>query len=152
MNKVQTVELIEDMKKLHESQMHKIELLLNSKEVDELTSVAKTECDFGKLLYKNEQHLKDILGALFFEKLEKLHERWHREYYNIYKIFKEYVDAKNAKKGFFSKIIGSKKITEMEIDKAKLYHSELKSTTTELIQTIDMCQRRVSALGNAKFE
>jgi len=152
MNKVQTFELIEEMKKSNEFQMHKIELLLDGKEVDELTTVPKTECDFGKLLYPNELHLRNVLGSLFYEKIDFFHEKWHEEYNKIYKIFEEYLKSKNEKKGFFSKLIGDKKVSEMDIDRAKLYYSELKATSTELIKTIEMCQRRVNALSESKFE
>jgi len=152
MDKLQTLDLIEEMKQSHQLQMHKIELLIEGKDVDELTVVAKTECDFGKFLYTNEEHLKDILGLIFYEKLEKLHEKWHLEYLRIYEIFDEYMKNKNEKKGFFAKFTGSAKISEMDIDKAKLYYSELKATTSDLVKTIDMCQRRVSALSTSKFE
>ena len=43
MNKIQTFELIEEMKKSHGSQMHKIELLLDGKDVD----VEKDTSDFS---------------------------------------------------------------------------------------------------------
>ncbi len=152
MNKVQTLDLIEEMKKAHHSQMHKIDLLIDGKDVGELTTVAKTECDFGKLLYSNGEHLKNILGLIFYEKLEAFHDRWHVEYYKIYEIFESYTKSKNEKKGFFAKFTGATKVSDMEIDKAKLYYSELKATTSELIKTIDMCQRRVSALSESKFE
>jgi len=152
MNKVQTLELIEDMRKSHELQMYKIDALLSGEEMQDLISTAKTECFFGKSLYLNEKHLKNVLGALFFEKLEHIHERWHVEYYKIYQIFEGYIKAKNEKKGFLSKIMGKKKIDEMELDKAKLYYSELKITTKELISILEMCVRRLSALNDSKFE
>ncbi len=151
MNKVQTLELMQDMKKSHESQMHKIELLLSGKDMQELVSKAKTECYFGKILYLNEEDLKNIVGTLFFEKLERIHARWHLEYYNIYKIFEEVVKANKEKKGFLSKIIGTKKVSEMDFDKAKLYYSELKIITKELISILEMCTRRINALSESKF-
>jgi len=152
MDKFQTLDLIEDMKKSHLSVMHKIEMLIDGRDVDELVAVAKTECDFGKFLYTNEEHLKDILGALFYTKLETLHEKWHMEYQKIYNIFENYIKSKNEKKGFFAKLSGGVKVSEMDIDRAKLYYSDLKLTASELIKTIEMCQRRVSALSEGKFE
>ena len=147
MDKIQTLHLIEEAKKVHEGQMYKIEILLNGKEVDDLMAVPKSECEFGKMLYPNEAFLRHILGTLFYENLDTLHSRWHNEYFKIYEIF-----LKKEKKGLFSKLVGSNKISQMDIDKAKLYYSDLKITTAELIKVLTLSQRRVSALSNSKFE
>ncbi len=148
MDKAATIEAIENARKAHENQMKKIQALLNGKEVDNPTSVLKTECDFGKWLYDDNNHLKEILGSLFYNSLETLHAKWHIEYSRVFDIF-----FKNGKKsGFFSKIFGSNKIDEMELDKAKLYHFELEATTKELLQVIASSQRRIEALNEEKFQ
>jgi len=151
MDKLQTVTLMEDLKLLHQFQMHKIELLIDQKDVDELTTTSKTQCPFGELLYANEIHLTNILGLIFFKKIDTFHDSWHREYIKVYDIFEDYSTSKNRKKGFFSKFAGVSKVSEMDIDEAKLYYSELISISSELISTLDMCKRRVSALSETKF-
>ncbi|MEA3330956.1 MAG: hypothetical protein U9Q29_04600 [Campylobacterota bacterium] len=147
MDKIQTLHFIEEARRIHESQMYKIEVLLSTKEIDNLLAVPKSECEFGKMLSSNEVFLRHILGTLFYENLDEIHSRWHSEYYKIYNIF-----FKKEKKGLLSKIMGSNKVSEMDIDKAKLYYSDLKITTAELIKVITQCQRRVFALSNSKFE
>ena len=78
--------------------------------------------------------------------LENLHTKWHVEYARIYEIF-----FKKKQKGFFSKIMGTHRVDEMEIDKAKLYYSELLVTTKELLKILDSSERRISALNDGKF-
>jgi len=146
MNKEKTIEAIVNARKAHENQMKKIESLLKGKEVDNPTAVLKTECAFGKWLYDENSHLKEILGSIFYNNLESLHARWHIEYLRVFEIF-----FKPKKKGFFSKAFGSNKIDEMEFDKAKLYYSELETTTSELLKVITSSQRRLEALREEKF-
>jgi len=146
MNKEKTVEAIINARKAHESQMKKIVSLLNGKKVENPTAVSKTECDFGKWLYEDNNRLKEILGTLFYTNLETLHAKWHIEYTRLFEIF-----FKSQKKGFFSKAFGSKKVDDMELDKAKLYYSELEETTTQLLNAINSSQRRIEALNESKF-
>ncbi len=39
----------------------------------------------------------------------------------------------------------------MELDKAKLYYSELEVTTQELLKVLGSSERRISALPESKF-
>ena len=146
MDKIQTIEAIVNAKKAHEIQMKKIEALLNGKEVENPTAVLKTECDFGKWLYADDSQLKKNLGNLFYTNLDTLHARWHIEYSRLFKIF-----FNKKKSGLFSKMFGLKKMNEMELDKAKLYYSELEITTKELLKAIASAQRRIEALQESKF-
>ncbi|RLA77496.1 MAG: hypothetical protein DRG78_17370 [Epsilonproteobacteria bacterium] len=148
MDKEKTIEAIVSARKAHENQMKKIVALLNGKTVSNPTAVLKTECDFGKWLYADNSNLKELLGSLFYTKLEHLHARWHIEYSRLFEIF-----FKNEKKsGFFSKMFGSDKVEDMELDKAKVYYSELKATTDELLKVIASSQRRIEALREDKFK
>jgi len=151
MDKIQTLKLIDKIKASHERQMHKLELLMSDKDVDSIAPLAKTECELGKLMYSNEDALRRVVGSLFYEKLDVIHEKWHNEYSNIFNIFNEYVQYKSTHKGLFSKLIGGKKVSDMDIDKAKLYYSELKLTTQELLHIIDVSRRRIAALAETKF-
>ena len=148
MDKEKTIEAVVNARKAHESQMKKIVALLKGKEVNNPTAVLKTECDFGKWLYADDSNLKELLGSLFYTNLENLHARWHIEYSRLFEIF-----FKNKKKtGFFSKMFGSDKVGDMELDRAKVYYSELEATTNELLKVIASSQRRIEALGEDKFK
>jgi len=148
MDRNQTLEAIEKARNSHQSQMSKIEKLIEGEDVETPTAVAKTQCAFGKWLYAKENHLEDILGSLFFTNLEKQHAQWHSEYVRVHEIFFN----ENRKKGFFSALLGTNKIDDLEIDKAKLYYKELQDTTNELLHTLASCERRVSAMSDSKFE
>ena len=146
MDKNATLESIQKARHAHESQMEKIEALLKGEKVDNPTAVVKTECAFGKWLYSEDSNLKKVLGALFYSNIETMHAKWHSEYTRLFNIF-----FKNEKKGFFSKLTGSSKVDDMDMDKAELYYSELKITTRELLKALDKCERRIEALNNSKF-
>jgi hypothetical protein len=146
MDKNQTLEAIEMAKNAHENAMAKIETAMNGDKVETPTPSAKTMCRFGKWLYAEENHLSEILGELFYNKLEKAHEQWHLEYTRIFNIF-----FKEKKGGFFSGLLGGNKVDPLELDKAKLYYSELEVSTKELLHVLGACERRVSAMSEAKF-
>jgi len=148
MNKEKTLQSILNAKKAHESQMQKINTALDGGDVNNPTALSKTECDFGNWLYDEDNNLRKVLGSLFYDKLELLHAKWHQEYINVFEI----LFKKEKKKGFFSKFTKTAKISEMDMDKVKLYHLELKTTTKELLQSIDASHRRLMALQEAKFE
>ena len=128
-------------------QMEKIESALDGREVENPTAVEKTQCNFGKWLYSDEKHLRNILGSLFYNNIEALHGKWHNEYGLVFGVL-----FKTQKKvGMFAKMVGLGKASDMDIDKAKLYYSELKKTTDELLKAIAVAERRVSALQESKF-
>lgn len=146
MDKEKTLEAIINARIGHENQMKKILALLKGKEVENPTAVSKTECDFGKWFYADDR-LKPILGTLFYTKIETLHARWHIEYTRLFEMF-----FKSKRKGFFSKAFSSNKVEGMELDKAKVYYSELKETTEELLKVMGASQRRIEALSEKKFQ
>ncbi len=146
MDKNQTLEALERVRMAHISQMEKIMSAVNGEKIDSPTAVLKTECDFGKWLYSEESHLKKVLGSLFYNNLETAHAKWHNEYAKIFNIL-----FVNVKKGFFSKMVGLDKIDDMELDKAKLYFSELEVTTAELLRVLDSCERRANAMNELRF-
>jgi len=146
MNKEEMLLSIERAKHAHLEQMYKIDALTKGKKVKNPTPIGKMNCECGGWFYANEKLMKDILGLQLFERLDMYHEQWHTEYLHIYDIF-----FKNRNKGLFSKLIGSDKISEMDLDKAKLYYVELKETTDELLKVSNAAERRVAAVGDAKF-
>jgi len=147
MTKEQTLESIQNAKKYHEIQMEKISGLIYGKVITDPTAVSKRECNFGHWLYSEEAHLRDILGAQFFESIEKTHGKWHEQYYKIYEIFYQ-----KPKKGLISKMLKRDKVKQLEIDKAKLYYVELKQCTNELLNYMAISERRVLALSESKFQ
>ncbi len=147
MNKQKSVEAILKVKEHHINQMTNIKNLVNGKEVDAPTLVAKTKCVFGKWLYNPDNRVKDILGLIFYEKIDALHEKWHMEYAKIYNIFQ-----KKNKKTFLSKITRSNKIKMMDIDRAKAYYKDLEATTKKLLMELDKSHRRFLALSNCSYD
>jgi hypothetical protein len=87
MNKSQILDAIENARKAHLEQMDKIRSVMNGIHIDNPTALSKMECDCGVWFYNNEDMMKNILGALLFDRLDKAHEDWHKEYLNIYNIF-----------------------------------------------------------------
>ena len=146
MTKEQTLEAIKNARNAHELQMVKIEKLIEGREVENLTAVAKTKCEFGQWLYSDNNHVKEILGEQFYTNIDDKHSKWHTEYLKIFNIF-----FKNQKKSFFSSLIGLHTVDSMEIDKAKLYYSELQVTTNDLLSALASSERRLAAMNESKF-
>ena len=148
MNKEQTLQALENAKQSHIAQMEKIKDLLEEKNVNSPTPLAKSECEFGKILYGNREEFFSILGAQFYEKLDFFHEQWHKEYLKIYEIF----FAQKKEGGIFSKLLGKNRLDPLVYDKAKLYYVELQSVTNELLRLLDLSLRRAEALSDSKFK
>jgi hypothetical protein len=147
MTKSETLESIMKAKEAHELQMQKIEDAMEGREIQNPTTVDKTACDFGKWLYNDANHVREIIGSQFFEVLEFEHAKWHNEYKRIYDIlFKD-----RSKKGLFSRLLGKNSIDPMDLDKVKLYYSELQETTNRLLKALASSERRISALPESKF-
>lgn len=146
MDKSKSLTAIESARKSHELQMAKIEALISGKDVENPTAVAKTQCEFGKWLYNQDNRVKEILGTQFYTEIETLHGKWHNEYLRVFEIF-----FKDKKPKFFSIFTGASKIKVMDLDKAKFYYSELKVTTNELLRVLASSQRRILALSDSKF-
>ncbi len=147
MNREDTLEALQKARVAHEVQMAKIKSVIEGNEVENPTAALKTECTFGKWLYNEDNKVQKILGLQFYNNIDILHTRWHSEYIRIFEIFFK----KQEKKGFFSKMLGNSKIDGMDLDKAKLYYSELLKTTQELLKALDISQRRIQALSDSKF-
>lgn len=147
MNKEMTLNALQDAKKRHLEQMEKIEILLGGKRIKNPTPVSKTECEFGKIFYGQKEHFYSLLGAQFYERLDLLHEQWHKQYAKIDALFFE-----EKSEGFLSKLLGSSKIDPLHYDKAKLYFVELNTITQELLKLLETSMRRVEALSDTKFK
>jgi len=146
MTKEQTIISIKKAREAHELQMDKIRAVISGKEVENPTATEKTKCEFGQWLYADANHVKEIIGQQFYENLDFQHEKWHTEYKRIFNIF-----FKEKNKGLFSKLLGAKNINPLELDKAKLYYTELQETTKNLLRALDSAERRTGALSESKF-
>ncbi|NPA60246.1 MAG: hypothetical protein GXO30_07275 [Epsilonproteobacteria bacterium] len=147
MNKEKTIHSVQNTIKVHEAQMSKIIDAIEGKNVSETIAVDKKDCEFGKWLYGSDNQLRNVLGSFFYDQIETLHVRWHCEYAKIFDIL-----FKKQKKGFFAKMMGSSQVDEMQLDKVKVYYSELKVTTQELLKILASSERRLSALPESKFQ
>jgi len=127
--------------------MEKIDSAFRGVSVTNPTTVSKMKCEFGKWLYgENNAFIKSILGAQFYEQLDKEHEAWHSEYAKIYMLLFE-----KKKEGFFTKVFSSNKIDTLSIDKSKTYYVDLEVITKKLLNTLDKSIRRIGAMDPSKF-
>lgn len=145
MSKEQTLAAIEKATQSHTEQLQKIENVLSGKNIKDPTALSKTKCAFGMWLYDDNSKLKEIMGVQFYEKIDHLHEAWHLHYAKIYAIYFE-----EQSEGFLSKLFG-KKVSSLQKDKAKLYFTELREITEQLLKALDVAKRRVQALSESKF-
>ncbi len=144
MTKQESVEALELAQKQHEHGMGKIKGILANKDMGELPSLYKTNCQFGTWLYDPNNNLKSLLGSIFYKELDTLHSQWHLEYRELYLLYFTQPDSDGISK--------QKKVTQMELDKAKYYYNELTHTTEKLVNSLSSCKRRLEALAPSKFE
>lgn len=138
MTKNKTLELLSKAKKYHELQMTKMCRLIQKGNIDNPTPTDKTKCDFGLWLYGNEKRLKRLIGLLFYKKIEAYHSQWHDEYNKVYHLF--YIDDNTMKKP-----------TQMELDKANLYVSEMQESSKKIIEYMNSSLKRLNALSEDRF-
>jgi len=146
MTKEETLEAMENIRNYHEQGMFEIGNLVKGREVEEPVPVFKHQCEFGIWLYAKNNHVMEILGDQFFHNLESIHTEWHMSYHKIHQIF-----YKEKKKGFFASLLASHKVDAMELDKAKLYYTELEQVTKVLLASLASSQRRVHAMSENRF-
>jgi len=146
MTKEETIEAMEHLRTYHEDLMFDIGKLVKGHDLENTVPVSKKQCDFGKWLYSPNNHAMEILGEQFYDNLESIHSEWHVNYYKIHQIF-----FSDKKQGFFSSLMGPHKVDEMDLDKAKLYYSELEQTTKALLASLASSQRRVHAMNENRF-
>ncbi len=147
MTKSQTLQAIEKVKLSHIEQMEKIDLMLRGMSVENPTTVSKMKCEFGEWLYgENSAFIANILGAQFYEELDREHEAWHIEYAKINALL-----LQQKKEGFFTKVFSSNKPDTLSLDKAKTYYIELEAITKRLVKILDKSTRRISAINESKF-
>ena len=146
MDKEQALEDIQKAKYALEVQMTKLKDLMNGMDVPNPVAAAKEKCEFGKWLYSYDNHMRTILGEIFYLRLEELHKQWFVDYMKIFDMF-----VHKDEKTFLSKLLHASSISPLDLDKAKLYFLELEETTKDLLINLEKSERRLSALNESKF-
>jgi len=116
----------------------------------EFIPLEATSCGFGRWLYTQGTELRTIEATRYImDEIEHHHDDLHDSYGEIYKIY--FIMPEN--KSFLSKVFtfNSKKVTDKDKEKAKIYFRQLKESSGELLALLDklevasqhMDQRRV---------
>ena len=148
MTREEMLDAIEVARETHKRQMDKIIHIIKGEHVEEPTALGKMECECGQWFYSNKDLMTKILGHQMFERLDRVHETWHKDYSRVYDIYREQQKRGN---GFFSKVL-HKQTDALEYDKLKLYYKELTQVTEELMREADAAKRRIAALPESKFK
>lgn len=147
MTKSDMLQAIESAREIHKKQMDKIQNIIKGNHIDDPTPLGKMECECGQWFYANKDLMTKILGHQLFERLDAIHETWHKDYSRVYAIYQEQQKKQN---GFLGKIFNSN-YSALEYDKLKLYYKELSAVTDQLFTQTDVAIRRISALPESKF-
>ena len=138
-------------KAAHINWVQRAKMLISGFKMEEdAIPVNSTQCQFGKWFYSDAQKLNGLRNNPMncLEKIEKLHFDLHDIYLNIYKI---YYDMEPQ--GFFSKLFGKKrKITEDSVKLAKEYFSSMEEVSKQLVNEINLMERRIVALPEEDIE
>lgn len=144
MNKQQSIASLEEAKRFLDYQMKNIKCLIDGKPRGTLGSIYKMNCDFGHWLYDEENNFKSLLGFIFYRELDAHHTQWHEVYRKIYLMyFEEPKPGEPARE---------KKISDMDVDKCKLYYTDLVKSTEAIEKCLVSCKRRLEALSEEKFK
>ncbi|MCF6331604.1 MAG: CZB domain-containing protein [Sulfurimonas sp.] len=144
MNKKEMLEALLNAKNTHKVQMNTVNLSIKGKILPDNMILDKEICSFGKWLYDDKSNLKELVGSLFFKKLDEEYIRWLNECGKIFKIL-----SKNEKTTLLSSIFKKKEV--MKFEKATIYYEQLKNTSNNLQRVLMSCERRMSALPESKF-
>ena len=138
-------------KAAHINWVQRAKLLISGFDVNEESiPVNSTECKFGKWFYGDGQilHLIRNNPAESMTSIEQLHFQLHDIYMNIFKIYYD-----TGKKGFFSKLFGSKKkVSDQEAVMAKQYFDQMEEVSQKLIEEINIMERRIAVVSDNEIE
>ncbi len=151
MNKADILGHLRAAKAAHINWVQRAKLLISGFDVNEESiPVNSTECKFGKWFYSDGQILNAIRNnpADSMQNIEQLHFQLHDIYLNIFKIYYD-----TEKKGFFSKLFGSKKkVSESESAMAAQYFEQMEEISKKLIEEINMLEKRISVISDSEIE
>ncbi|MBU0721574.1 CZB domain-containing protein [bacterium] len=152
MDKEHVLEHLRAAKSAHIKWVQKAKLLINGVEVKEdAIPIDSTECKFGQWFYSDGQKLNALTNNPLecMEKVEKLHFELHDIYLSIFNIY-----FNKPKKGFFSKLFGSKRIdvSAHEVEEAKGYYEKMADVSKDLLEEINRLERRLLATSEEKIK
>ena len=156
-NKANMLQNIYNAKHAHKEWVRKADRLVNGldgyqgKKVD--LNVDKTfipldssSCQFGQWFDAYAIHLAKF-GSIgrFINRIEEHHNALHTTYASIYSIF----FIVPAKRSFIHKIVtlNSKKVSESEREKAKIYLIYLQKSSKELLEVLEVLEDKIKALN-----
>ena len=155
-NRSAILQNVYDAKRAHKEWVRKADRLVNGLDgyqgrkvnlnVDKtFIPLDSSSCQFGQWFDHYAIHLAkfDSVGR-FVNRIEEHHNALHETYANIYAIF--FVMPEN--RSFLHKIItlNSKKVSEAERDKARIYLTYLKNSSKELLQVLEVLENKIKAL------
>lgn len=143
MNKTDMIDMFEKMKKKYKNKMFEIQNSIdtvfdNSKPI----LLDKGKFLLGEYLFKENGQIKNLIGGMFYDKLESFHSLWCEDYNKIINLY-----LKNMKTSFFS----DNKIDDLSKDKAKAYYDDLEKNTLETMHVFDEISHRLHALPESNF-
>ena len=151
MKKEEILSQLRVAKAAHISWVQRAKMLIEGFTINENSiPVNSTECQFGQWFYSEGQRLNDIRNNPIesMQEIENLHFKLHDVYLNIYKIYYEM-----EKKGFFSRLFGKKKkVTEEDKARAKEYYDEMNAISKELVNALNIMERRINVVNDAEIE
>jgi len=155
-NKSIMLQNIYNAKRAHKSWVSKADKLVNGlagyqgKRVD--LNVDKTfialdgsSCEFGKWFHTYAQHLSkfESIGR-FIQRIEEHHNALHETYSYIYTIF--FVVPEQRSFLHRALTMNSKKISDLEREKAKIHLEYLKKSSRELLEVLEILEDKIKAL------
>ena len=139
-----------DAKYAHKEWVRKAERLVNGNQPEwvidkSFIPLESSDCNFGKW-FREHYGLFSRLDKIgrFIERIEEHHQQLHETYENIYTIF--FVVPQN--RSLLHKLLtfNSKKVSQEEQAKAKIYLSYLKRSSKELLEVLDVLEEKIKAL------
>ncbi|MFK5937327.1 MAG: hypothetical protein QM497_02920 [Sulfurimonas sp.] len=146
MKKYEIINAIDSAKSAHEQQMDNAKALLKEGDLERMTAVEKSNCQFITWLHGSNFDVKKVLGEQFFIRLDMDQDEWHRDYRELYAVF-----SNKHQQSFFSKIFKKDELTPIEVKMAEFYHERLKTASNKLLNAIDSAKRRVYAMPESRF-
>ena len=148
MEKERVIQAIESAIRSHEDRLKASRLMVFGMQFDEEEGGgSETSCEFGSWLYGHYEWLSGFFGARQISEIEKLHKLWHEENRKIHAIY-----ASKKGKGFLGKLLGSGKVTEGDMDKAKAYYAELKIISEQLLHRMQVLLTRAKSFPASDYE
>ena len=147
---------IYDAKRAHKAWVNKADKLVNgldgyqgqkvSLNVDKTyIPLDSSSCEFGKWFNFYALHLSkfDSIGN-FVDRVEEHHDALHETYSHIYTIFFVTPEKRSLLHKIFT--LNSKKVSDIDREKAKIHLEYLKGSSKELLEVLEILENRIKSL------